>query len=250
MTDNIENGTLINTVAFNLTGNGLDNSLTGNDANNVLTGGAGNDLLNGGAGSDTAAYDLATSAVMVNLATTTAQATGGAGNDTLSGMENLSGSAFGDTLTGDSGINILSGLAGNDTLNGGAGSDTLIGGAGNDTLTGGNGADRFVFNFAPNATTNKDTITDFTSGTDKIQLSKAVLTALGSTLGALATGQFWSGAGVIVGHDGDDRIVYNTTTGALYYDADGSGSGAAVQIALLGATTHPGLLYTDLQIIA
>jgi serralysin len=165
-------------------------------------------------------------------------------------MENLTGSAFGDTLTGDSGINILSGLAGNDTLNGGAGSDTLIGGAGNDRLTGGNGADRFVFNFAPNATSNKDTITDFTSGTDKIQLSKAVMTALGSTLGTLATGQFWSGASVTAGHDSDDRIVYNTTTGALYYDADGSGSGAAVQLALLGTSTHPSLLYTDLQIIA
>ena len=248
--DNVENATLIYTVAFNLTGNGLDNSLTGNGTNNILTGGAGNDALVGGAGSDTAAYDLATSAVAVHLATTTAQATGGAGNDTLSGMENLTGSAFGDTLTGDSGANILSGLAGNDTLNGGAGSDTLIGGAGNDSLTGGGGADRFVFNFAPNATNNKDTITDFTSGTDKIQLSKAVMTALGSTLGTLATGQFWSGAGVVAGHDGDDRIVYNTTTGALYYDADGSGAGAAVQLALLGTSTHPSLLYTDLQIIA
>ena len=234
----------------NLIGSAYDDTLTGDANANTLTGGDGNDTLVGGAGSDTAAYNLATSAVVVNLATTTAQATGGAGNDTLSGIENLTGSASGDALTGDSGINILSGLAGNDTLAGADGNDTLIGGAGNDTLTGGNGADRFVFNFALSATTNKDTITDFTSGTDKIQLSKAVMTALGSTLGTLATGQFWSGAGVVAGHDGDDRIVYNSTTGVLYYDADGSGAGAAVQLALLGTSTHPSLLYTDLQIIA
>ena len=162
----------------------------------------------------------------------------------------LTGNSGANTLTGTGYADRISGGAGNDTLNGGAGNDTLIGRAGNDTLTGGNGADRFVFNFALSATSNKDTITDFTSGTDKIQLSKAVMTALGSTLGTLATGQFWSGAGVTAGHDGDDRIVYNTTTGILYYDADGSGAGAAVQIALLGTSTHPSLLYTDLQIIA
>ena len=166
--------------------------------------------------------------------------------------------ANGLTLTGNAGVNSLTGTGyadrisgggGDDTLNGAAGNDTLIGGAGNDNLTGGTGSDYFVFDTAPNATTNRDTIADFTSGTDKIQLSKAVMTALGSTLGTLATGQFWSGASVTAGHDGDDRIVYNSTTGALYYDADGSGAGAAVQIALLGTSTHPSLLYTDLQII-
>jgi hypothetical protein len=161
----------------------------------------------------------------------------------------LTGNAGTNGLTGTGYADRISGGAGDDTLNGGAGNDTLIGGAGNDSLTGGSGSDYFVFDTAPNATSNKDTITDFTSGTDKIQLSKAVMTALGSTLGTLATGQFWSGASVTAGHDGDDRIVYNTTTGALYYDADGSGGGAAVQIALLGTSTHPSLLYTDLQII-
>jgi Ca2+-binding RTX toxin-like protein len=178
--------------------------------------------------------------------------TGNAGANTMTGTayaDRISGGPGNDTLNGGPGTDTLNGGAGNDTLNGGAGSDTLIGGAGNDTLTGGNGADSFVFNFALSATTNKDTITDFTSGTDKIQLSKAVMAALGSTLGTLAAGQFWSGAGVTAGHDGDDRIAYNTTTGALYYDADGSGAGAAVQIALLGTSTHPSLLYTDLQII-
>ena len=59
-----------------------------------------------------------------------AQDTGGAGSDTLTSIENLTGSAFDDTLTGDGNANILSGLAGDDTLNGGAGNDTLDGGDG------------------------------------------------------------------------------------------------------------------------
>jgi len=92
-------------------------------------------------------------------------------------------------------------------------------------------------------------VTDFVSGVDKLQFSAAVYSGLGG-IGDLAPGQFWSGAGVTGGHDADDRIVYNTKTGVLYYDADGSGSGAAVQVALIGAATHPALAYADLGVIA
>ena len=156
----------------NLTGSGFNDTLEGDGANNVL---------NGGAGTDTVSYEHAGAAVAVSLATTAAQNTGGAGTDTLSGFENLTGSAFDDTLTGSTAANVLMGLAGNDTLNGGAGADTLIGGAGNDTLVGGSGADiltggldadRYVFSAlgdsAPGA---PDSITDFTHGTDLIDLS-------------------------------------------------------------------------------
>ena len=96
----------------------------------------------GAAGSDTASYADAAGAVTVSLARQgAAQNTIGAGSDTLANFENLTGSAFNDTLTGDGNANILSGLAGNDTLNGGAGNDTLTGAAGNDTLIGGLGND-------------------------------------------------------------------------------------------------------------
>ena len=101
----------------NVTGNIADNVLEGRDGNDTLMGGLGNDTLIGGAGADTldggegtdtAAYTGSASAVTVNLGTSTA--TGGdAQGDTFTSIENLSGSAFEDTLTGDAGNNILEG---------------------------------------------------------------------------------------------------------------------------------------------
>jgi Ca2+-binding RTX toxin-like protein len=111
------------------------------------------------------------------------------------------------------------------------------------------GALWFIFDTTPSAITNKDTITDFTSGTDELQFSKAIFTGLsGAALGDLSSNAFWSGAGIKTARDADDRFIYDTTTGALYYDADGNALGsAAVMVATLGATTP--LNFTDLQII-
>ena len=102
------------------------------------------------------------------------------------------------------------------------------------------------FNTAPNASTNKDTITDFSAADDDIWLAKSVMTGLGSATGALGADAFWGGAGITASHDGTDRVIYNQTTGALYYDADGNGSGVAVQIGVLDG--HPTLAYTDVLI--
>lgn len=162
----------------------------------------------------------------------------------------LQGAGYADVLKGLAGNDWLVGNVGNDTLDGGSGNDTLIGGNGKDTLDGGAGSDLFVFNVAPNASGNMDTIGDFQSGADKIQLSRAIFKAFGASASSLTASQFWSGAGVVKGHDADDRVVYNTTTGALYYDADGSGAGAAVQIALIGTSTHANLQFSDFQVIA
>ena len=96
-----------------------------------LDGGPGTNILIGGAGSDTATY-FDQGGVTVNLSIAGAQNTIGAGTDTLIGIENLTGSGFNDTLSGDAGANVLQGLAGNDVLNGKAGADTMVGGLGND----------------------------------------------------------------------------------------------------------------------
>ena len=138
---NVENLMLTGATAINGLGNALANILSGNSGANslsglggddLLEGGAGNDTLSGGDGVDTASYASAGSAVAVSLALAGAQATGGAGSDTLGTIENLVGSAFNDTLTGNGGGNVIGGGAGNDTIDGGGGADTLIGGLGDD----------------------------------------------------------------------------------------------------------------------
>ncbi|WP_282959980.1 calcium-binding protein [Ciceribacter sp. L1K23] len=137
-----------------------------------------------------------------------------------------------DKITAGAGADKLSGDAGNDTLIGGAGNDTLYGGLGNDTLTGGVGKDTFVFNTTLSASSNVDRITDFNVADDTISLENSVMTALKT--GKLASGAFWkSTAGVA--HDADDRIIYDTDSGNLYYDSNGNASGGAVLIAKLSA---------------
>ncbi|WP_285416878.1 retention module-containing protein [Pseudomonas sp. efr-133-TYG-5] len=164
--DNILNGGDGNDV---LTAGSGNNELHGGAGNDLLYSGPGNDLLDGGAGNDTASYAHATAGVTVNLGLLGAQNTVGAGTDTLTGIENLVGSNFNDTLTGDNNNNVITGGLGNDILNGGGGDDLLIGGMGNNTLTGGSGADTFQW---LKGNSGHDVITDFTPGTDKLDLSQ------------------------------------------------------------------------------
>ena len=151
----------------------------------------------------------------------------------------VTGGTLGDTVdvsavTGTSHV-VLNGNGGNDTLNGGAGADTLNGGTGNDKLTGGTGKDSFLFNTALNATTNVDHIFDFSSVNDKILLSHSVFTAAGG-LGTLAAGAFHTGSAAA---DADDRIIYNSATGALIYDSNGNVAGGATQFATLSTGLTP-----------
>jgi len=149
--------------------------------------------------------------------------------DTFTSIENLTGTRFDDAVIGDDAANRLAARAGNDTL------------------TGGGSADTFVFDTAPNALSNVDTILDFLSGTDRLEFSRAVFDGLSGT-GPLSIEQFRSGPGVTAAGDADDRLLYDTTSGAVYYDADGIGGVEAVQVAVLGATTHPTLGHADILI--
>ncbi|GAB6844584.1 hypothetical protein JCM2811A_35860 [Methylorubrum rhodinum] len=209
---------------FDLTGNAFANSLVGNNGANVLDGGAGVDRLTGRGGNDSYIVDNAGDQVIEAV---------GAGRDTVfastsytlaagqeieglqllaatTGSFNLTGNAFANSLVGNNGANVLDG------------------GAGADRLTGRGGDDTFVFSTALD-NGNVDTIVDFSNG-DMIQLSGPIFTAL--TAGELDADAFKDvGAGGTV--DASDRILYDSASGALSYDADGSGSGAAVRFATL-----------------
>ncbi|MDD2950190.1 MAG: calcium-binding protein [Sulfuricurvum sp.] len=215
-----------------LIGNGNGNAFYGNGGNDTIFAGTGtaSDLYNGGDGIDTISYYYAGNGVNVDLAITSYQNTG-VGSDFIVNVENLYGSAYNDILKGSSVNNALYGNNGN---------DTLYGSDGNDLLNGGQGLDTFVFDTALNASTNKDTILDFTAVDDTIQLSKAIFTALSATIGTLDAANFVANSTGTAG-DSNDYILYNTTTGVLSYDADGTASGAAVEFAILGTSSHPSI---------
>lgn len=155
--------------------------------------------------------------------------TGDGGNEIAEGFDGN------DTLFGGDGNDTLDGGDDADTVDGGNGADVVNGGLGGDTLTGGTGADAFVFSTALGGG-NIDVVVGFNVADDTIHLDVSIFTGIG--LGALAANAFVIGAAAA---DADDRIIYNAATGALFYDADGNGGGAAVQF----ATLAPGLALTS-----
>jgi serralysin len=280
----------------------------GEDGDDWFIAGPGQDSFDGGAGVDTIDFIRSTAGVTADVGT----GRGRGGGDTFYGVENISGSAFDDRLTGNVKANVLSGgggadiligLGGNDVLDGGAGVDVMRGGVGNDVyyvdnvadrvvedsreglndtvyasvsysvmrahvetliltgtaaidatgnnfanvltgnaganvlngmggadvLTGGGGADLFAFTIKP-VGNNVDTITDFAVGEDRIGLDALIFRA--GPRGTLRDFNFHVGA---TAADAQDRILYDSATGRLLYDADGSGAGAAVQFAQVGA---------------
>ena len=233
------------TGAINFTGNILAQTITGNAGVNTLSdGGAGAaDTLVGLAGNDVyvvnntgtviteaAASGSDTVQTSVNyvlaagVEVETFTTTNGAGTGAL----NLTGNAFAQSITGNAGVNFIDGKDGNDVLAGGQGSDT------------------FVFTTALNATTNLDTISDFgttiSTNDDQFQLATAIFTTLGATFTAAdfvanATGAITNAA---------QNIIYNTATGALFYDADGI-TGGSIQFATL--TGNPTLTFSDFSMI-
>lgn len=134
--------------------NGAD-ILAGGGGHDILRGGAGDDALIGGSGRDLADFVDLKSGVSANLAT--GSATSGASVDSLSGIEDLAGTLFDDSLTGSNGANHLIGLDGNDTLHGLGGADTLSGGDGSDVF-------RFDLGF------DQDRIADFAANDDVLMI--------------------------------------------------------------------------------
>lgn len=109
-------------------------------------------------------------------------------------------------------------------------------------LTGGAGADLFILDGRDEV--NLDTISDYNPVDDTIGLDVTIFVDL--ELGNLSDAEFYIGTQA---HDADDRVIYNSSTGVLYYDADGTGSATAVEIAILGTITHPSLTANDFVVI-
>lgn len=214
-------------------GAGAD-TLTGGTGKDLLEGGAGNDFLNGGAGADTATYADSAVAVTVSLAVTGAQNTGD-GHDTLTSIENLTGSAHNDHLTGNGRANVLDGGAGNDTLRGGMGADHLIGGAGHDVFAYGTAAESTGAAF--------DTISGFDfHGVDRLKLPFAVGgvdTAI--TKGQLRTAHFDSDMAAAVG-------AAKLAAGHAVLFTPGSGSDKGMLFLVVDANNQAGYQAGDLVI--
>ena len=227
---------LINGTAGNdnLAGTGGNDTINGLGGNDTLAGSAGNDFYDGGTGFDTLDLRGTLADLAVNLSAGTLS---GGFNGTFVNIERVWSGDGGDSLTGTAAANSFSARGGNDTLAGGAGVDTLWGGTGADT-----------FDFREAGTANADSIGDWASGSDKLHLDDSAFAAIGAAGNfAAGDGRFWAAAGATAGHDANDRVVYNTSTGSLYYDADGSGSGASQLIATVqsGATVAA----TDIVVI-
>lgn len=211
-------------------GTQFSDTLAGSNTDNDFVGLGGRDRIDGKKGFDTVRYHRDENnggwpgqGVIVDLGE--GRAIDGFGKkDTLISIEGVRGTAYDDELTGSNAANLL---------RGDGGSDTLAGGLGNDQLIGGDDGDYFVFNTALSGTTNVDNIQDFdASDGDIIRLASSIFGAAGDNLNAdnfiaSATGEAATS---------DQVIVYNTATGELFYDADGSGSGAKVLFATLQGT--------------
>ena len=232
----------------------FNDRLTGSARDESFLGGRGVDTINGAGGTDWLEFwnvgdnDVG-HGVTINLSLAVNIVDDGFGNvETALGIENIYGSRFDDRITGNAGRNeleggddgndtinggggedFLSGQDGNDILIGGVGNDHMNGGHGNDTLTGNTGEDDFNFG-GPLNEQGVDTITDMQVGIDEIWVDSE-WGGLSSEF--LIANQFRGGAGVTTANSATQRLVYNSTTGDLYFDADGVGGMAAVRFAVL-----------------
>jgi Ca2+-binding RTX toxin-like protein len=275
--------------ASRVTGGAGADHLIGNGAFNILDGGTGSDTMEGGAGDDVYLVDDAGDVVIeaagggadavqtsVSYAlsdSTAAEFLTALGSSALA----LVGNGLANTVSGNGGANVLHGMGGNDRVFAGAGKDKLYGDAGNDTLGGGAGRDQltggkgkasqdmFVFDTKLSTTraakAHVDTITDFgprydSVGFDDLVFTNKTIAKYAKTKGGasldhtLKIDKHWFVTGDKA-HDRNDFFIYNDKTHTLYYDADGSGHKAMVQVAVFSHfERHAGpLTYKDLFLV-
>jgi Ca2+-binding RTX toxin-like protein len=202
---NVEKLTLTGSGNLNGWGNSVANTLTGNSGNNVLYGAGGADVMAGGAGNDTYYVD--------NVGDSVTEASN-AGTDLVNSAVSyaLGNNVENLTLSRSANINGYGNSLAN-TLTGNSGNNLIDGGLGNDRLIGGGGSDTFAFH----------TIFNAIVGTGMLSAAQFAANTSGTA------------------QDASDRIIYETDTGKLFYDSNGSAAGGATQF----ATLSPGLALTN-----
>ena len=230
------------TGAIDLTGNEVKQEIVGNAGANVLhSGGGAADLMRGLFGNDTYRVFSADDVIVET-------ASQGAADRVMAAVDyRLDAGVHVEILTtnGSTGTTAID-LTGNEfaqEIIGNAGVNFIDGRGGSDSLRGGSGKDFFVFSTALGSA-NVDTIVDYSVAADTIQLVDTVLSALPD--GPLAAAAFRANTTGLAA-DASDRIVYETDTGRLYYDADGTGAGARIHFATL--TGGLALTYRDFQVV-
>jgi len=234
-----------------LSGDDGNDDLSGDDGNDNLRGGNGDDDLDGGFGKDVMTGGAGDDSYVVDARGDRIIESANGGEDTVTSsisyklanhVENLiltgaaeeaKGNKLDNQLTGNDLDNELEGEAGNDTLIGGAGNDTLKGGKGSDELTGGTGNDTFKIKFEKSSFASTDTITDFVSGQDTIELD------LSSRLEKLVKAQLDT--------EGLNGAYLRYEDGNLLLDADGAGAGQAITLVTLTGLTSPELKANDID---
>ena len=234
LSSNVEDLFLLDGGNYSAAGNSLNNHIYGNSGDNILAGGLGVDTLEGGFGNDIYVLSDNSDVIIDTGGTDTIRSPLDVDLKKYAGIENIELVGIADTsATGNAFNNLIIGNAGDNTLEG------LLG---VDTLTGGNGSDQFVI--ASNGLgLRSDLITDFTSGFDLLVIDIASFGLLPSQLDLLGSGTvdpaaFIAGAGVAPVTP-NHHFMFDTASGMLRFDIDGSGSVAAVdlaQITLVGTS--------------
>lgn len=212
----------------NIIGGSAADSLTGNALDNTIDGGGGIDRMTGLGGSDTYIVDNSADKVIeANVV----------GYDTV--RSSVSFSVVGQYIE----ALVLTGH-GTTTATGNSQANDLTGNDASNVLVGGSGADSFIFNQVLNELTNVDTITDFNAAADTIKLDHTIFTGIASP-GALSAAAFSTTPALA---DFDDRILYDSATGNLFYDQDGASTDHAA-ILFANLSNHVALTFSDFVLI-
>ncbi|MBR8655752.1 S8 family serine peptidase [Achromobacter sp. Marseille-Q0513] len=231
LTDYVENGSIMLSIAANLSGNAL---------NNVLYAGLGDNMLDGAGGIDTVSYANMNAGVTVSLSLAGAQATGGSGRDTLISIENLTGSRYDDILTGSDVDNVL---------DGGAGADRMRGGLGNDLYYVDNAGDLVLEDADGGIDTVVSSLAQYVLA-DNVENVRLVAAGAANVMGNALDNRIDAGAGdnVMNGGAGNDTVSYLGAAAGVTVDlsnAQAQATGGSGTDTLIGIENLVGSRYDD-----